>query len=88
MLNARLTSRLTDCGLNIDLNGFEIRRDIGPVRRKAGIVSGNIPQTDLGNESGTQNTILKAKNGNEIRSRLNSNLRANSVSFNPEILPS
>ena len=82
MLKFRRISLLTDPGLNIDLTGFEIRSDRGSVRRKAGMISGNIPQKDLGIESGTYSNTLIAKKGSEIRNRLNSSLRAYSVSFN------
>ncbi|RKZ09085.1 hypothetical protein DRQ25_07470 [Candidatus Fermentibacteria bacterium] len=83
ILKFRWISLLIDCGLKIDLKGFETRSDKGSARRKAGIVSGINPHTDFGNESGTKNNILTAKKGREIRNRLNSSLNAYSVSFIP-----
>jgi hypothetical protein len=80
MLNARLISRLTDFGLNIDPTGFETKRDKGSTRIKAGGISVNAAHKDFV-ESGINNIALITKNGSEIRNRLRSSFRASSLSL-------
>ncbi len=85
MLNARLISRDTVLGLNIDPTGFEIRSDRGSDIIIAGGIKRNTAKSDIGIPKLNITTLI-AKNGSEIRNRLNSSLNAYSVSFNPGIL--